>query len=408
MDSIVQCVQNLFITKANSIMPANALIAQLTPQITTWRRDFHENPELGYDVHRTAGIVADKLKQFGADEIVTGIGRTGVVGIIKGKSVSSGRVIGLRADMDALPIQEQTNKPYASKVQGKMHACGHDGHTAMLLGAAQYLCMTRDFNGIAVVIFQPAEEGGAGAKAMLDDGLMERFNIQEVYGMHNMPGIPLGHIAMRAGPMMAAADQFTIQIEGKGGHAAKPDKCVDSVLVAAQIINMLQSVVSRNVDPLHSAVLSITCMNAGDAFNVIPQTAKLVGTVRTLNEAVRASVEAQMRRVIAGTAQAFGATASLHYERGYPVTINHADQTEFATQVARNVVGADKVDTSIDPMMGAEDFAYMLQARPGAYVFLGNGDTPFCHHPAFDFDDTAIPTGVGFWVGLIEAGMPAK
>ncbi len=387
-------------------MPTNALILQLTPQITAWRRDFHENPELGYDVHRTAKIVADKLKEFGADEVVTGIGRTGVVGVIKGKSTTSWRVIGLRADMDALPIHEQTNKPYASKIQGKMHACGHDGHTAMLLGAAQYLCMTRDFNGTAVVIFQPAEEGGAGAKAMIDDGLMDRFHINEVYGLHNMPGIPLGHFAMRTGPMMAAADQFTINIEGKGGHAAKPDKCVDSVLVAAQIINMLQSIVSRNTDPLHSAVLSITGINAGDTFNVIPQTAKLIGTVRTLNEAVRASVEAQMRRVIELTAQAFGATASFHYERGYPVTINHPTQTEFVTNVARQVVGADKVDTSIDPLMGAEDFAFMLQARPGCYVFMGNGDTPFCHHPAFDFDDSAIPAGVGYWVKLIEAGMP--
>jgi amidohydrolase len=388
-------------------MPNNATISQLIPQIMAWRRDFHENPELGYEVHRTAKIVADKLKEFGVDEVVTGIGRTGVVGVIKGNNTTSGRVIGLRADMDALPIHEQTNKPYASKIAGKMHACGHDGHTAMLLGAAQYLCMTRNFNGTAVVIFQPAEEGGAGAKAMLDDGLIERFNIQEVYGMHNMPGIPLGHFAMRNGPMMAAADQFTINIEGKGGHAAKPDKCVDSVLVAAQIINMLQSVVSRNVDPLHSAVLSITCMNAGDAFNVIPQTAKLIGTVRTLNEAVRADVEEQMRRVITHTAQALGATASFHYERGYPVTINHAAQTEFAAQVARDVVGADKVDTTIDPLMGAEDFAYMLQARPGCYVFMGNGDTPFCHHPAFDFDDAAIPAGVGFWAKLIETGMPA-
>lgn len=388
-------------------MPNNVLISQITPQITAWRRDFHENPELGYEVHRTAKIVADKLKEFGVDEVVTGIGRTGVVGVIKGKNTTSGRVIGLRADMDALPIHEQTNKPYTSKIAGKMHACGHDGHTAMLLGAAQCLCTTRNFNGTAVVIFQPAEEGGAGAKAMLDDGFMDRFHINEVYGMHNMPGIPLGHFAMRNGPMMAAADQFTINIEGKGGHAAKPDKCVDSVLVAAQIINMLQSVVSRNVDPLHSAVLSITCMNAGDAFNVIPQTAKLIGTVRTLNETVRASVEAQMRRVISCTAEALGAVASFHYERGYPVTINHAAQTEFVTQVARDVVGAEKVDTSIDPMMGAEDFAYMLQARPGCYVFMGNGDTPFCHHPAFDFDDNAIPTGVGFWVKLIETGMPA-
>ncbi len=381
-------------------------IENLKSEVTTWRRDFHENPELGYEVHRTAGIVAAKLREFGADEVVTGIGRTGVVGVIKGKNTTSGRVIGLRADMDALPIEEQTNKPYTSKIAGKMHACGHDGHTAMLLGAAKYLCMTRDFDGTAIVVFQPAEEGGAGAKAMIEDGLIERFNIQEIYGMHNMPGIPLGHFAMRHGPMMAAADQFEINIEGKGGHAAKPDKCVDTVLVAAQIINMLQSVISRNVDPLHSAVLSITCMNAGDAFNVIPQTAKLVGTVRTLDEAVRSDVEAQMMRVITSTAQAFGATATLRYNRGYPVTMNHPAQTDFAAQVARVIAGNDKVDTTINPMMGAEDFAYMLQKRPGSYVFIGNGDTAFCHHPAFDFNDDAIPAGIGFWVKLIETGMP--
>ncbi len=387
-------------------MSLQTLMEKLKPEVTAWRRDFHENPELGYDVHRTADIVAAKLREFGADEVVTGIGRTGVVGIIKGKDNSADRVIGLRADMDALPIEEKTNKPYASKIAGKMHACGHDGHTAMLLGAAKHLCMTRKFNGTAVVIFQPAEEGGAGAKAMIEDGLIERFNLQEVYGMHNMPGIPLGHFAMRHGPMMAAADQFEINIEGKGGHAAKPDKCIDTVLVAAQIINMLQSVISRNVDPLHSAVLSITCMSAGDAFNVIPQTAKLIGTVRTLNEAVRSDVEAQMKRVITSTAQAFGATAIFRYSRGYPVTVNHPVQTEFAAAAARAVVGDDKVDLTIDPMMGAEDFAYMLQKCPGSYVFIGNGDTAFCHHPAFDFSDDAIPAGMGFWVKLIEMGMP--
>ncbi len=386
-------------------MSAQEIIAKLHPSITAWRRDFHENPELLYDVHRTAQIVVQKLQEFGVDEVVSGIGRTGVVGVIKGKKNTSGRVIALRADMDALPIEEQTNKPYASKVKGKMHACGHDGHTAMLLGAAQYLCMTRNFNGTAVVIFQPAEEGGAGAKAMIDDGLMERFHINEVYGMHNMPGIPLGHFAMRPGAMMAAADKFEIHMEGKGGHAAKPDKCVDTVLVAAHMVTMLQSVVSRNVDPLHAAVLSITCIHAGDAFNVIPQTAKLIGTVRTLNEDVRADVEAHMQRVIQSTAEAFGATAVLHYERGYPVTMNHPAQTEFAAHVARLVVGDDKVDTTIDPLMGAEDFAYMLQERPGSYVFIGNGDTPFCHHPAFDFDDNAIPAGVGYWVRLVEEAM---
>lgn len=388
-------------------MLAQPAIEKLKSEITAWRRDFHENPELGYEVHRTAETVAAKLKDFGADDVITGLGRTGVVGVIKGKNTSSNRVIGLRADMDALPIHEQTNKSYASKIAGRMHACGHDGHTAMLLGAAKYLCNTRNFNGTAVVIFQPAEEGGAGAKAMIDDGLMERFNIQEIYGMHNMPGIPLGHFAMRHGAMMAAADQFEINIEGKGGHAAKPDKCVDTVLVAAQMINMLQSVVSRNVDPLHSAVLSITCMNAGDAFNVIPQTAKLIGTVRTLNEAVRSDVEAQMRRVITSTAQAFGATAAFRYNRGYPVTVNHPMQTDFAADVARSIVSSDKVDTTIDPMMGAEDFAYMLQKCPGSYVFIGNGDTAFCHHPAFDFNDDAIPAGVCFWVKIIEMGMPA-
>ncbi len=387
-------------------MSATEIIAKLKPEITAWRRDFHENPELLYDVHRTSDIVARKLREFGVDEVVTGIGQTGVVGVIKGRKSTSGRVIGMRADMDALPIDEQTNKTYSSKTPGKMHACGHDGHTAMLLGAAKYLSMTRDFDGTAIMIFQPAEEGGAGAKAMIDDGLMTRFGIQEVYGMHNMPGIPLGHFAMRNGPMMAAADKFEIFIEGKGGHAAKPDKCIDTVLVAAQIVNMLQSIVSRTVDPLHSAVLSVTCIHAGDAFNVIPQTAKLTGTVRTLNEQRRDDVEQQMKRVITSTAQALGATATLSYVRGYPVTVNHPAQTEFAAEVARKVVGAENVDLTIDPMMGAEDFAYMLEERPGSYVFVGNGDTAFCHHPAYDFDDDAITSGVGFWSKLAEMYMP--
>ncbi len=387
-------------------MSKNATIEAMKSEITAWRRDFHENPELLYEVHRTAAIVREKLVSFGVDDVVSGLGQTGVVGVIKGRQTTSGRVIALRADMDALPIEEQTNKSYSSKIPGKMHACGHDGHTAMLLGAAKYLAQTRDFNGTVIVVFQPAEEGGAGAKAMLDDGLLDRFGIQEIYGMHNMPGIPLGNFAMRAGPMMASADRFEIEIEGKGGHAAKPDKCIDTVLVAAQIINMLQSVISRNVDPLESGVLSVTSIHAGEAFNVIPQTAKLLGTVRTLKETTRCQIEERLKRITLATAEALGATAIVKYHRGYPVTMNHEKETGFAADVARKIVGGDRVDTTIDPLMGAEDFAYMLEERPGAYVFIGNGDTPFCHHPSFDFDDNAIPTGVAYWAGIAETAMP--
>ena len=389
-------------------MSSHERITALKPEIAGWRRDFHEHPELLYDVHRTAGIVEEKLKSFGVDEVLSGIGRTGVVGIIKGKRQDSGKVVGMRADMDALPIDEQANKTYSSKNPGKMHACGHDGHTAMLLGAAKYLAETRDFDGTAVMIFQPAEEGGAGAKAMIEDGVLDRFGISEVYGMHNMPGMPTGHFAMRPGPMMAAADKFTIEIEGRGGHAAKPDQCVDTVLVATQIISMLQSVVSRTVNPLQSAVLSVTSVHAGEAFNVIPQTARLLGTVRTLTEETRGLVEAQMRKIVVTTAEALGATASLKYDRGYPVTINDPEKTDFAAGIARMIAGDENVDLTVPPMMGAEDFSYMLEERPGAYVFIGNGDSAFLHHPGYDFDDDAIPAGVGYWATLAETAMPLK
>ncbi len=383
-------------------------VADLADEITTWRRDFHENPELGYDVHRTAGIVAEKLKSFGCDEVVTGIGRTGVVGIIKGRTNSSGRVIGLRADMDALPILEVTDLPYTSKVPGKMHACGHDGHTAMLLGAAKYLAETRNFDGTAVMIFQPAEEGGGGGDAMVKDGLMERFGIQEVYGMHNWPGVAVGHFAMRKGPVMAAADRFTITIEGKGGHAAYPHNCIDPIVTAAHMITALQSVASRSVDPLESVVVSVCSVKAGDTFNVIPQTATLLGTVRTLSAAIRDLAETRIRTIVENTCASFGARASIRYDRGYPVTVNDAEKTEFVASVAKAVAGESAVQTQFPPEMGAEDFSYMLEKRPGAYIFLGNGDTAGVHHPAYDFNDAATPYGVSLWAKIIETGMPAR
>jgi hippurate hydrolase len=389
-------------------MPIINRVADLAEEVAAWRRDFHENPELLFDVHRTAGIVADNLKAFGCDEVVTGIGQTGVVGIIRGRQAKSGKVIGLRADMDALPIDEATDVPYRSKVPGKMHACGHDGHTAMLLGAAKYLSETRNFDGTAVVIFQPAEEGGGGGDAMLKDGLMERFGIQEVYGMHNMPGIPVGQFAIRPGPMMAAADRFTVTIQGKGGHAARPHDTVDPVVVASHVIVALQTIASRNVDPLDSAVVSVCSVRAGEAFNVIPQDAVLLGTVRTLKEEIRDTCEARIRAIVDNVCAAFGARATIAYNRGYPVTFNDPDRTEFMAGVARQVAGDAGVDMSIPPLMGAEDFSYMLLQRPGAYIFVGNGDTAGVHHPAYDFNDEAAPFGVSLWAKIIESGMPAQ
>ena len=390
-------------------MPVINRVADLAPEITAWRHDFHENPELLFDVHRTAAIVAEKLKAFGCDEVVSGIGRTGVVGVIRGRTNESGRVIGIRADMDALPIAEATGVAYTSKVPGKMHACGHDGHTAMLLGAAKYLADTRNFDGTAVMIFQPGEHGGGGGNLMVQDGLMERFGVQEVYGLHNMPGIPVGQFAIRPGPLMAAADHFDIFIEGKGGHAARPHESVDTLLVACQIVTALQSVVGRNVDPLESAVISVCALKTGDTYNVIPQTAHLMGTVRTLTEAVRDLCETRIKAVVEATAAAFGATARVDYRRGYPVTVNHAEQTEFLRHVAAEVAGSERaVDTGMAPLMGAEDFSYMLEKRPGAYIFLGNGDTAGVHHPAYDFNDEAIPYGVSLWAKVVETGMPVR
>jgi hippurate hydrolase len=386
-------------------MPVINRVADLAREVAEWRRDMHAHPELLYEVHRTAALVADKLRAFGCDEVVTGIGRTGVVGVIKGRRGTGGKVIGLRADMDALPIEEETNAPYRSKTPGLMHACGHDGHTAMLLGAAKYLAETRNFDGTAVMIFQPAEEGGGGGDAMVKDGLMSRFGIQEVYGLHNWPGHPVGAFAIRPGPLMAAADRFTIKVEGRGGHAAHPNKAVDTLLVTAQIVVALQSITSRNVDPLESAVVSVCSFKSGDTYNVIPQHATLLGTVRTLKPEVQDLVQARVSEIATSVAAAFGATATVDYVRGYPVTFNHPEQTDFMANVAEMVGTGVKRD--VPPQMGSEDFSYMLNERPGAYIFLGNGNSAQCHHPAYDFDDSAIPYGVSLWAKIIEEGMPA-
>jgi hippurate hydrolase len=387
-------------------MPIVNRVADLAKDIAEWRHDLHAHPELLYDVERTAGSVAERLKAFGCDEVVAGIGRTGVVGVIRGNTPGS-KVIGMRADMDALPIEEATGLSYKSTVPGKMHACGHDGHTAMLLGAARYLTETRNFAGTAVVIFQPAEEGGAGGKAMVDDGMMDRFGIQQVYGMHNHPGMAIGSFGIKSGPTMAAADHIVIEIEGKGAHAARPHASVDTVLVGAQLVNQLQSIVSRNVDPLESAVVSICVFQAGATDNVIPQTALLRGTVRTLKPQIQDMVQKRMQEVVDGVARLYGATATLKYNRGYPVLNNHEHETKFAASVAGDIAGADKIDTKIPPVMGAEDFSFMLNERPGAFIFIGNGDSAGLHHPAYNFNDDVIPYGTSYWVKLVETAQPA-
>ncbi|HEV7983903.1 MAG TPA: M20 aminoacylase family protein [Xanthobacteraceae bacterium] len=387
-------------------MPIVNRVADLHAEIAAWRHDLHAHPELLYEVHRTAASVADKLQAFGCDEVVAGIGRTGVVGVIKGNRAGGVRkVIGLRADMDALPLQEANELPYKSTVPGKMHACGHDGHTAMLLGAAKYLAETRNFAGTAVVIFQPAEEGGAGGLAMVKDGLMDRFGIEEVYGMHNFPGLPVGEFSIRSGAIMASTDNLTIEIEGVGGHAARPHFAVDPVLVGAQIVNNIQSIVSRNIDPLDAAVVSICVFQAGHADNVIPQTARLRGTARSLRPEVRDALGKRLHEVVEATAKVHGATAKLNLRRGYPVLRNHERETAFAASIAGEIAGTEHVDTDMAPVMGAEDFSYMLEARPGAFIFVGNGDTAGLHHQSYDFNDDIIPIGTSYWVRLVETAM---
>ncbi len=388
-------------------MPIRNRLAEIHDEITVWRHHLHETPELLFDVHETAAFVVERLQEFGVDDITTGIGRTGVVATIKGTSNSSGRVIGLRADMDALPITEATGLPYASKVPGKMHACGHDGHTSILLGAAKYLAETRNFDGTVVLIFQPAEEGGGGGREMCADGLMDRWGIQEVYGLHNMPGLPVGEFAIRPGALLASADEFEITVTGKGGHAASPHDAVDTTLVAAQILISLQTVVSRNVNPIHRVVLTVgTFETDSAASNVIAHTARMQGTVRTLDTDARALAEDRIRRIAIDTASALGAVADVEWIPGYPPTVNTPQETEYAVQAALAVSG--KVNEATDPIMPAEDFAYMLEERPGAYIFLGNGDTQMCHHPAYQFDDAAIPLGCSWFAEIAEQRMPAS
>ena len=388
-------------------MPIINRIADFQDEIAKVRQDLHRQPELQYDVHKTAERVIKELGSYGITDVTSGVGQTGVVAVIEGKANSSGRVIGLRADMDALPIHETSGKPYASEIEGKMHACGHDGHTAMLLAAAKYLQETRNFDGKVALIFQPAEEGGGGAKAMVDDGLMTRWDIDEVYGMHNWPGYESGSFLTCPGPIMASADRIMIEVEGKGGHAAKPHQCVDTVLVMAAIVQAVQSLASRNVDPQKALVVSLCNIHAGFTDNVIPQTGFIEGTVRTLDPAVRDMAEARLQKVIEGTAEIYGASARLTYNRDYPVTVNHPVQTELAVQVARDIAGEARVTGDMVASMGSEDFSFMLEDRPGAFVFIGNGDSASLHHPDYDFNDELITIGASYWVKLVEAAMPA-
>ncbi len=386
-------------------MPIRNRLAELAPEITGWRHALHQIPELLYDLHKTSAYVASRLHEIGVDEVTTGIGKTGIVAVIRGRTDTKGRVIGLRADMDALPINEVSDLEYASAHPGVMHACGHDGHTAILLGVAKYLTETRNFDGTVVLVFQPAEEGGAGAKAMIDDGLMDRWGIQEVYGLHNMPGIPVGTIAARPGPLMASSDEFEIHVTGKGGHAAAPHEAVDTTLVAAHILIALQSVVSRTINPLRRVVLTVGTFNTDSvASNVIPHTARMQGTVRTLDDECRNQSRDRIRALVTATAEAFGATAEVLWDPGYPVTINSEAATAHALDAARAV--AAEVIEDVDPIMPSEDFSYMLQERPGCYVFLGNGDTAMCHHPAYRFDDETIPLGTSWFAELVERRMP--
>ena len=381
--------------------------AALHADMTLWRRDIHAHPELGFEERRTSDLVAKKLQEFGI-EIHRGLGKTGVVGVLR--AGTSPRTLGLRADMDALPIQEANTFAHRSQHAGVMHACGHDGHTTMLLGAARYLAETRNFEGTVHFIFQPAEEGIGGAKAMVDDGLFEKFPCESIFGMHNRPSLPVGHFAVKSGPMMAGGAFFDIRVTGKGAHGARPETGIDTALVAAHIAVALQSIVSRNVPPVETAVLSVTKIHAGDAYNVIPQTAALAGTVRAFSRDVMALVEASMKRVAASTAEAFGAKAEVDFRSLFPPTVNNAAQAEFAAGICTALVGAAKVDRNPAPIMASEDFSYMLERVPGCYINIGNGSPEGgceVHNPAYDFNDAALPLGAAFFGLLVETRLKA-
>lgn len=387
-------------------MPVINRIADYTPDMTAWRRHLHTIPELMFECHQTAAFVVERLQEFGITDIHTGIATSGVVAIIEGQG--DGPTIGLRADMDALPMQEETGLPYASTVDGKMHACGHDGHTTMLLGAARYLAETRNFKGRVAVIFQPAEENGAGGNVMVQEGILDRFDIAEVYALHNAPGTPVGHFYTTPGPIMAAADTFHIHITGKGGHAAMPHETVDPIVAALGIANAIQTIVSRNNYSQDNLVISITQIHTGSTDNVVPEKAYINGTVRTFDSAVQGMAMARLEAIVAGQAAAFGVEAYLDYEVGYPATINDAAKTAFAADVAREIAGDDGVNANAGPEMGAEDFAYLLEKRPGSYLFVGNGETAGLHHPEFDFDDEAAAAGASFFARIVERANPLE
>lgn len=385
-------------------MPVINRIADYTTDMTAWRRHLHTIPELMFECHKTAAFVVERLREFGITEIHEGIATTGIVAIIEGQG--DGPTIGLRADMDALPMQEETGLDYASTIDGMMHACGHDGHTTMLLGAARYLAETRNFKGRVALIFQPAEESGGGGEVMVKEGILDRFDIKEVYALHNAPGTPVGHFYTTPGPIMAAADDFDIHITGKGGHGAMPHETIDPVVAAVSIAQAIQTIVSRNNYSQDSLVVSVTQIHTGSADNIIPEKAYVNGTVRTFDPAVQGMVIARLEAIVAGAAISFGVEAEVVYNVGYPATVNDPDRTVFAANVAREIAGDKGVIDDNGPEMGAEDFAYLLEKRPGAYLFVGNGDTAGLHHPEYNFDDETAAAGASFFARLIERALP--
>jgi hippurate hydrolase len=389
------------------MQPIPNSIAAMAPELAEWRRDLHQHPELGYSEHRTAEVIAGKLRAWGFDAVETGIGETGVVGVLHGRTGAEGEAILLRSDMDALPILEETGHAHASQTEGTMHACGHDGHMTMLLGAAKHLAETRNFAGTVHFCFQPAEEFGAGAEAMIKDGLFERFPSRAVFGMHNWPGIPVGQFAVRPGPVMASADEFTITVKGAGGHGAVPQLASDPVIAGAQIVTALQTVVARKVDPLKSAVVSVTQFHSGTASNVIPDEAIISGTTRHFDEEVGKVIRTEMRRICDQVGQGLGVSAEIVFsDIAYPATINDPEQTALVAGVLDTVAGAENVDRDRDPTMGGEDFAFMANARPGCFVFIGNGGSSPLHTSTYDFDDDAAPLGVAYWCKLVETALP--
>ncbi len=385
-------------------MPVLNRIAALAPEMTAWRRHLHAHPELAFDCHATADFIAARLAEIGVDEVHRGIARTGIVALIRGQR--PGPCIGLRADMDALPIAETTGAAHASTIAGKMHACGHDGHVTMLLGAAAYLCETRAFAGTVALIFQPAEEEGGGGEAMVREGMMDRFGIEKVWGIHNQPNAPFGHFTTTPGPIMAAVDTATVTVRGKGGHGANPHECTDPVIAVVAMVQGMQTILSRNVSALDEAVVSVTQIHAGTASNIIPETAWFQATIRSFRPELREMLRTRVHEIVAGHAAAFGVTAEVDYDWGYPATVNHAAETAFAARVAAEVSGEAAVNAAAPREMGSEDFAYMLQARPGAYLFMGTGPGAGLHHPAFDFNDEAAPIGASFFARLAERALP--